>query len=164
MKRILVLFVLVILIKHSSFSQETPESMVDNFFSYFNGDNTLQAIDYLISVGPNLKSDSSLSVRLNRNLQTAYTNNGVYCGYELVEKEKVSDSYYIYTYFIKYLKNPVKIHFVFYRHKDKWFVNSVNLIRQTNEDEGRGQEKRNMSQNPNNKNVNKQKSNPNNHK
>ncbi len=160
MKKIYLLFVLAIVYQQHGFSQETPESISGNFFSYFEGENTSQAVDYIISVGPNLKADSSLYARLTRNLQTAHNNNGVYCGYELVEKEQVSASYCNCTYFIKYLKNPVKIRFVFYKPRDTWQVNSVNLIR-NNDEEGKNQERRNMNQNPSNKNINKPKTNPN---
>jgi hypothetical protein len=52
---------------------------------------------------------------------------GEYCGYELIEKEEVSPSYVVLTYFIKYYNAPQKIQFTFYKPKDSWQVIQINL-------------------------------------
>jgi hypothetical protein len=136
-----------------SFAQETPESMVGTFFSSIAEGNFSQAVDYIISTNPNLKNDSTLEATLTNNLKASHTRNGVYCGYELIEKEQVSESYINYSYYIKYMNNPVRINFTFYKPREKWQVNSIQLVPRTKE-QGRGQEGRQQQGNKNMKGNN----------
>jgi len=136
-----------------SFGQETPESMVGTFFSSIAEGNFSQAIDYLLSTNQNLKNDSTLEATFTNNLKASHARNGVYCGYELIEKEQVSESFVNYSYFIKYMDNPVKINFTFYKPREKWQVNSVQLVPRTKE-QGRGQEGRQQQGNKNLKGSN----------
>lgn len=112
-----------------------------------------QAVDYLVSSNPNLKNDSTIITRLAKNLEVAHMRNGVYCGYELIEKDQVSASYTTYVYFIKYINNPVRIQIDFYKPKERWQVNNVQLIRQGREQEGRNTQEKNLQGN----NANRQK-------
>jgi hypothetical protein len=149
MKIIYRLFLLMIFFTQFSFGQETPESIAESFFNYVQEGMYSKAVDYLVSSNPNLKNDSTIITRLAKNLEVAYTRNGAYCGYELIEKDQVSASYSSYVYFIKYLNNPVRIQIDFYKPREKWQVNNVQLIRQAREQEGR---------NTQGNNVNRQKS------
>jgi hypothetical protein len=141
-----------------SFGQETPESIVGTFFSSVAEGNFSQAVDYILSTNPKLKNDSTLEANLTKNLTTSHTRNGVYCGYELIEKEQVSESFVNYSYFIKYLDNPVKIKFTFYKPREKWQINNVQLVpRDREQGQGQGQEGRQQG----NKNMKGGNNNPN---
>jgi hypothetical protein len=132
-------------------AQETPESIVSTFFYSIGEGNYNQAVESLISESPNLKNDSTHMNQLTNVLKAAHTKNGVYCGYELIEKEQVSESFINYSYFIKFMNNPVRIEFSFYKPREKWQVNSVQLGMPKNRDqEGKNQGNRGQG----NKNMN----------
>jgi hypothetical protein len=123
-----------------SYGQETPETMLSTFFSFVGEGNYSQAIEYVVSTNSTLKNDSTLVTRFTNNLRTAQNRNGEYCGYELIEKEKISDSYINYSYFIKFRNNPVRIEFTFYKPLVKWQINSIQLV----PGKGRDQEGKNQ--------------------
>jgi hypothetical protein len=135
------------------FGQETPENIAESFFNFVKLGNYPQAVDYIISINPNLKNDSTFFNKVNNSLENAHARNGAYCGYEFIEKDQVTDSYVTYSYLIKYLNNPARIEIIFYKPRDKWQVNNIRWNPQGREQEGRSRENNAL----NSKNANRQK-------
>jgi hypothetical protein len=108
------------------YSQNSPEIIAKNFFTHLQAGNNDKAIESL-PLGSNLESDTTLSVKLLAKLQENTTSFGEFCGYELIEQNEITESYIISEYLIKYLDAPRRIQFVFYKPKDQWQVNQVNI-------------------------------------
>jgi hypothetical protein len=52
---------------------------------------------------------------------------GEYSGYETIEIKKISPSYEIHSYLVKYGRQPVRYLFKFYKPKGKWLLFSFSL-------------------------------------
>jgi len=128
MKAITVLTILF-LAANFSIAQNEPEDYVKSFFALVAQGKITEAIEKM-PTNEKFDSDTSYAAKLHTRLETAAKNSGEYCGYELIEKEEVSPSYVVYTYFIKYLNAPQQIQFTFYKPKDSWQVNNINLTAQ----------------------------------
>jgi hypothetical protein len=111
-----------------SICQSTPEEIVNSFFRFVQEEKYTEAINYLLSTNKNLENDSSLFNNLSNNLNNAPKRFGLYCGYDLIEKEETSPSYCTCAYFIKYEDNPIRVQFVFYKPREQWKVNSINIV------------------------------------
>lgn len=54
-------------------------------------------------------------------------NMGNYNGYETIKIKKVSESYEVHSYLVKYDRQPLRYIFKFYKPKDKWLLYSFSL-------------------------------------
>lgn len=52
---------------------------------------------------------------------------GEYSGYETIEIKKITPSYELHSYLVKYGRQPVRYVFKFYKPKDKWVLFSFSL-------------------------------------
>ncbi len=127
MKKVLsLLLLLTISGLTQSFSQNSPDLIIENFFSLLKAGNPKGAIESL-PVGSNIKSDTSFTAKTVSILLENQKSLGKYCGYELIGENEVTASYIISDYLIKYLNAPRRIQFIFYKPVDNWQVNMVNL-------------------------------------
>jgi hypothetical protein len=118
----------IILLTGFSFlaAQNAPEDYVNSFFTLIGQQKYAEAVEKL-PANKLLKEDTSFNSKLIAKLRVASQKTGEYCGYELIQKEEVSPSFMLLTYYIKYLYTPQKIQFTFYKPKDSWQLMQVNL-------------------------------------
>jgi hypothetical protein len=114
-----------------AFAQTTPEDYTKTFFDLVGQKKYTEAIEKM-PVNKRLENDSSFTTKLLGKLEMAGNKAGEYCGYELIQKEEISPSFVMYTYFIKYYNFPQKIQFTFYKPKDEWLVTQINPLIQNN--------------------------------
>jgi hypothetical protein len=106
------------------YSQSSPEIIADNFFSHLEAGNTSEAIKSL-PVSSIIESDTSFHAKTVLTLNENEALFGKYCGYELIEKNEISESFITAEYLVKYTDAPRRVQFVFYKPLDKWQVNQV---------------------------------------
>lgn len=109
-----------------SYSQNSPEIVVENFFSYLEAGNNSEAIKTL-PVCSNIENDTSFYNNILLKLDENEALFGKYCGYELIEKNEISESFITAEYLIKYLEAPRRVQFVFYKPLDNWQVNQITI-------------------------------------
>ena len=129
MRNIAIISVLFIL-TGLSYAQNEPEDYIASFFDLAGQGKIKEAID-MMPANNKFENDTSYTSKLLARLGVLEKNSGDYCGYELIEKEEVTESYIIYTYFMKFMNVPQKIQFVFYKPKDAWQVNHISLANQS---------------------------------
>ncbi len=117
---------ILLLATNFTFAQNEPEDYVATFFNLLGQGKISEAI-HKIPTNNKFDSDTSYTSKLLTKLELLSKNSGEYCGYELIEKEEVSESYIVYTYFIKYMNVPQQIQFIFYKPKDAWQINHIAL-------------------------------------
>lgn len=125
-KTVFILLVLACSGSARSFSQNSPELIVEKFFSQLQMGNSGDAVKSL-PVSSIIAGDTSFVTEMISKLSTNQKFLGKYCGYELIGQNEVTASYVISDYFIKYLNAPRRIQFTFYKPADNWQINNVNL-------------------------------------
>ena len=108
------------------YSQSSPLTIVENFFSHLESGNNTGAVKSL-PVSSNIENDTSFYTRISSTLHENEISCGKFCGYELIEQNEISESYIISEYLIKYLNAPRRVQFIFYKPVDKWQVNQINI-------------------------------------
>jgi len=117
------LFLILIMASYAGKAQynETPESIVDNFFKVYEKEGAKAAVENIYSYG-----DSSMQQSLKYVQDTlAHTANymgGKYLGHDLIIKKSASPSLVVLTYLVKYRLAPLRFTFLFYKPEDKWEV------------------------------------------
>ena len=121
MKKVL-LFSLLFLFARYSFSQDTPEILVANFFKAY-PQGPAKAVEKLYNTNPwvsrNMDAVEGLKNEINK-LTPEYV--GKYYGYELIVKRQIATSFILQSYLVRYDRQPLRFTFEFYKANDKWFL------------------------------------------
>lgn len=125
MKKIIVLIFLVFAFK--GFSQNSPKELVDTFFETYKT-NAGKAVQDLYATNQwtdRIKDDIDKIVGMVNGFTENYM--GKYYGYELITKRKFAESFILYSYLVKYDRQPLRFIFKFYKPNDKWVLLSYSL-------------------------------------
>ncbi len=100
-------------------AQNSPEQIIEKFFHDLTVEKPDKVLDNLYTNMPwvgNIKADIDKLKTNFTNLQTYF---GKYCGNTLIAKKDIGNgSFIIYSYLIKYERQPVRFTFKFYKPKD----------------------------------------------
>lgn len=128
MKPKFLLCILFLAISSSMFSQESPQDLIDKFFKNFETKGSTFALEELY--GTNkwvLRNGDAVS---NLKTQMEGLNDdfvGEYFGYEKILEKKLSDSFILVSYLVKYDRQPIRFTFQFYRPDKVWKIHSFSF-------------------------------------
>ena len=123
MKKLITL--ITILISFSLSAQSIPEQMIEDFFSDYQSKGVGQAIDNIYGSNPWINSQTDAIINL-KNKMSDLTEEyiGKFHGRDLITKKEFSDKYVIYTYLVRYDRQPVRFTFEFYKPSNEWRIHS----------------------------------------
>lgn len=125
MKKILI--VLLISIADNIYAQSNPQALIDTFFVTYEKD-AGKAVKELYATNKwteRVKDDIDKVIATVNGFTESYM--GKYYGYEIITKKKFSESFELYSYLIKYDRQPIRFIFKFYKPNDKWVLYSYAL-------------------------------------
>ncbi len=100
-------------------AQEGPADIIKNFFKKYEK-NPGAAFDYLYSNNEWMQRSQDDIDNLKMQVQNATTLIGTYQGYELLDTRKLGESFVLYSYLIKYQRQPMRFVFEFYKPESQW--------------------------------------------
>jgi len=121
------LFVLLISMSGNIFAQSSPEDMISDFFTTYEKD-AGKAVKNLYATNKwtdRIKDDIDKIIGTVNGFTESYM--GKYYGYEIITTKKFSKSFELYSYLIKYDRQPIRFIFKFYKPNDKWVLYSYAL-------------------------------------
>ncbi|WP_406683160.1 hypothetical protein N1F78_10745 [Seonamhaeicola sp. MEBiC1930] len=125
MKKLLIM--LLITTAGNLFAQSSPQNLIDNFFATYEKD-AGKAVKELYATN---KWTERIKDNIDKIIGTVngFTDSfmGEYYGYELITKKKFAESFELYSYLVKYDRQPIRFIFKFYKPKDKWVLYSYAL-------------------------------------
>ena len=125
MKRLL--FILIFSTSASLFSQTGPQNLIDDFFTTYEKD-AGKAVEELYATNEwteRRKDDIDKIIGTVNGFTESYM--GKYYGYEIITTKKFSESFVLYSYLIKYDRQPLRFIFKFYKPNDIWVLYSYSL-------------------------------------
>lgn len=114
-------------------SQASPEELISNFFEVY-AYNSDKAIDNLYATNKYTAEISDAISSLKKTVRNYPVELGKFYGYELVTSKKLTDRFKLFSYFMRYDRQPVKITFEFYNPNDRWILYSLNFVSDFDED------------------------------
>lgn len=125
MKRTLIL--LMILASNNLFAQSSPQTLIDTFFATYEKDAGKAVKDLYASNKwtERIKDDIDKVVGTVNGFTESYM--GKYYGQELITTKTFSESFVLYSYLVKYDRQPIRFIFKFYKPNDKWVLYSYAL-------------------------------------
>ncbi|MBC3759043.1 hypothetical protein H7U19_11540 [Hyunsoonleella sp. SJ7] len=124
MKKIL-LIVPILLVSISSTSQNSPNDISEQFFRDFTEKGVSEAIDNLYRTNKWMGRAGDAIIQLKSQMEGLNEDYvGKYYGKELLFEKRLTDSYVLLSYLVKYERQPLRFTFQFYKPNDKWVVYS----------------------------------------
>ncbi|NCP91188.1 MAG: hypothetical protein GW827_13330 [Flavobacteriales bacterium] len=125
MKRILI--VLMILASGNLIAQSGPQELINSFFGTYEKDPGKAVKDlYATNIwNERIKDDIDKIIGTVNGFTESYM--GKYYGQELITTKKFSESFVLYSYLVKYDRQPIRFIFKFYKPDDKWVLYSYAL-------------------------------------
>lgn len=104
------------------FSQQKPQDLIDNFFTTYKTDpgKAVRELYKTNSWTERVRDDIENVVTKINGFTVDYI--GKYYGYELITTKKFAQSYVLYSYLVKYDRQPLRFIFKFYKPNDKWIL------------------------------------------
>jgi hypothetical protein len=121
------LFVALISLAGNVFSQTSPQTMINTFFTTYQT-NAGKAVKDLYETNKwtlLIQEDVDKIIRTVNGFTPSYM--GEYYGYEVITNKKFSESFLLFSYMVKYDRQPIRFIFKFYKPKDKWVLYSFAL-------------------------------------
>lgn len=108
---------------NNAFAQKTPEQVIEKFFFAYKNNKPTSAVNYIFSTNPWIKERSKDQVEsLKVQLQNTVSLIGDYYGYEPITSRQVGESLVLYSYLIKYERQPLRFTFIFYKPSEEWMI------------------------------------------
>jgi len=112
----------LVILSMNCMAQQSPQQMIDAFFTAYKKD-AGKAVKELYQTNvwtERIKDDiENVANKLN-GFTLDYV--GKYYGYELITSKKFASSFELYSYLIKYDRQPIRFTFKFYKPDDKWVL------------------------------------------
>lgn len=102
-------------------AQSKPEELAERFFTTYEERGSTAALDELYATNKwmNKAEDAILDLKNKmQGLNEDYV--GKYYGYELIAEKRISSSYVLLSYIVKFDRQPLRYTFQFYKPNDQW--------------------------------------------
>ncbi len=127
MKKTNFVLIVLMLVSVDFYGQSASKSLVNEFFTTYKSNREKAVRDlYATNKWTETAKEGIEKVVTTVNGFTK-TYMGDYSGYETIEIKKISPSYELHSYLVKYGRQPVRYIFKFYKPKDKWVLFSFSL-------------------------------------
>ncbi len=121
----LILAFAVFSMTHSGIAQRSPKEIVDQFFTDYKTVGSSMALDNLYKTNKWMDRATDAITNLKSQLEGLNEDYvGEYYGYELIVEKKLSQSYILLSYLVKFDRQPIRYTFQFYKPNDKWSLYS----------------------------------------
>ena len=116
------MLIVLVFLSMNCLAQQAPQQMIDTFFAAYKKD-AGKAVKLLYETNPwteRIKDDIENIANKVNGFTLDYV--GKYYGAELITSKKFSESFELYSYLVKYDRQPLRFTFKFYKPNDKWVL------------------------------------------
>lgn len=114
------ILIALLLCSFNVLAQDDPQKIIDRFFEIYNTKSANEAVDYIFSTNKwmNESKDQieNVKFKLNGTLKLL----GDYVGYNLITKKTVGDHLSLYTFMVRYDRQPLRFSMLFYKPSSQW--------------------------------------------
>jgi hypothetical protein len=108
-----------------AYSQDSPQDIVDKFFKEFETKGSSYALDNLYKPNKWISRNADAIMQLKSQISELNEDYvGKYYGSEFILEKKLTDSYILMSYLVKYERQPIRFTFHFYKPNKEWIIYS----------------------------------------
>jgi len=122
-----ILTIVILITPFITYGQISPDDFMKNFFTTYSK-NPGQAVEDIYDTNPWAARIKDAVENMKKEVNS-YTVDyvGKYYGYELITKKQFSESFILYSYLLKYDRQPIRFIFKLYKPNDKWTLYSFKI-------------------------------------
>ena len=100
-------------------AQDDPQKIIDKFFNLYKK-NANEAIDYIFSTNKWMNDSKDQIENVKFKLNSTLKLLGDYTGHNLMTKRTVGEYLALYTFMVRYDRQPLRFTLLFYKPKNEW--------------------------------------------
>jgi hypothetical protein len=116
----IVLFIFFALTSLSLSAQSDPQKIIDEFFGLYETKGVDRSMDFIFGTNKWMDKSRDQIEEVKLKLNSAVKLMGDYYGYNLITKKTVGDYYHLYTYMVRYDRQPIRFTIIFYKPGNQW--------------------------------------------
>lgn len=119
----IIITISIFLFSISSNSQNSPKEIIHQFFEEFENHGSRVALDNLYKPNKWMNRNADVIEKLKTKvggLNEEFV--GKYYGYEFIVEKRLTDSYVLMCYLVKYERQPIRFTFEFYKPNQNWVI------------------------------------------
>ncbi len=101
-------------------AQDDPQKIVDRFFDLYKTKSPDDAIDYIFSTNEWMTKSTDQIENVKSKLNSTLKIVGRYEGYTLVSKKTIAGHLILYTFMVRYNRQPLRYLLLFYKASTTW--------------------------------------------
>jgi hypothetical protein len=104
-----------------------PQKMIDDFFSLYKSKTPDAALDYIFNTNKWMNESKDQIDNVKFKLNSALKNMGDLNGYTLITKKTLTEHLALYTYLVRYDRQPLRFSFLFYKPESQWRLHNFSF-------------------------------------
>ena len=117
----------IMIFSFSTYGQSNPDNLIETFFKNYEK-NPSKAVEDIYSTNVwALRNRDGIETLKNEVNKYTVDYVGKYYGYELITKKQFSESFILYSYMVKYDRQPMRFIFKLYKANDKWSLFALSI-------------------------------------
>lgn len=98
--------------------------MIDEFFTLYKSKGVDPPLDYLFGTNKWMNNSKEQIEEVKSKLNSTIKQVGEYYGHDLITKKSVGERYWLYSFMLRYDRQPIRFSLLFYKPNDQWrFMN-----------------------------------------
>ena len=119
--------VMTLMIPLTAFTQGSPEELAKKFFSDYEKEGVSLALDKLYATNEWISKAADAVTNLKNQMEGLNEDFvGKYYGYELIAERRISNTYVLLSYLVKFDRQPIRYNFHFYKPGSEWKIYNFN--------------------------------------
>jgi hypothetical protein len=100
--------------------QAEPQKIIDEFFKLYKEKNSDAALDYVFGTNKWMNESKDQIDNVKFKLNSTLKQLGEYQGYDLITKKVVGEHLSLFTYMVRYDRQPLRFSLLFYKPNTQW--------------------------------------------
>lgn len=101
-------------------AQDDPQKIIDKFFDFYKNKTPNEAVDYIFSTNKWISESKDKVENVKLTLNGTLKLLGKYAGHNLITKKSIEDHLALYTYMVRYDRQPLRFSLLFYKASTEW--------------------------------------------
>jgi len=106
----------------TAFAQNEPQKTMDEFFYRYKNKSPNDAVGYIFGTNKYMAKSADQVENVKYKLNSAIALMGKYYGYDPLTKKTAGENLVIYTFLVRYDRQPIRFNFTFYKANDQWVI------------------------------------------
>jgi hypothetical protein len=101
-------------------AQNEPQNLIDEFFKLYKEKSSDAALDFIFSTNKWMDGSKDQIENVKFKLNSTLKQLGEYQGYNLITKKTLGEHLSLYTYLVRYDRQPLRFSLLFYNPNNQW--------------------------------------------